>query len=283
MAETRDIIRERQLLNLDDKYDKLPGSFIWETYQANAIEHENLQIAQEDGLNQKFAGTADLESLKVMAFEKGIIYKNATFATTTVKVTGVIGAIAYVGDLFANELQQYAVLEETTLDSTGTANILVECVQAGTVGNTPINTITQFPKSLNGINTVTNEVEVTNGYEAETRDNLLTRYYSQIRQVSTGGNIEDYIKWATSVSGVGTVKIKPLWNGGKTVKVVILDSNQDVATQTLIDTVAVYIETVRPLGAIITVATATELLININCKIALKQDYTLEKQLQILR
>ena len=278
MAETRDVIRERQLSNLDNKYDKGLGSFAWETYQANAIDHENLQILQEDGLNQAFAGTADLEHLKVMAFEdRGIVYKEATFATTTVKVTGVVGAIVYVGDLFANELQQYAVLTETTLDNTGTANTLVECVQAGAVGNTPINTIISFPKSLSGINTVTNETEVTNGYEAETRDSLLSRYYVQIRQPSTSGNVNDYIKWATDVSGVGAVKVKPTWDGGGSTKVVILDTNKDIATQTLIDAVATYIETKRPVGATVTITTASELLIDITCEIVLIKDYTLEQ------
>ena len=228
MAETRDIIRERQLSNLDDKYDKLPGSFTWEMYQANAIEHENLQIIQDNGLDQAFAGTADIEHLKVMAFEdRGIIFREATFATGTVQVTGTEGAIVYVGDLFANELQQYKALEEITLGSTGIASINVECLVDGTAGNTPINTITQFPKSLLGINYVINSVAITNGYEEESRDSLLERYYLQIRQPSTSGNVNDYIRWATEVSGVGAVKVKPTWNGGGTVKVVILDSNKD--------------------------------------------------------
>ena len=276
MGETRDIIRERQLANLDDKYDKLPGGWTWETYQANAIEHENLQILQESGLDQAFAGTSDLEHLKVMAFEdRGIVYRDATFATVTVKVSGTVGAAVNVDDLFANELQQYKATETKTLDSTGIANIAVQCTIAGSIGNTPINTITQFPKSLTGINTVTNELAVVNGYDEEGRTSLLERYYLQIRQPSTSGNINDYIKWATEVSGVGAVKVKETWNGGGSVKVVILDTNKDIATQTLIDTVASYVSTKKPIGATVTVATASELLINVTCKIVLKSDYTL--------
>ena len=276
MGETRDIIRERQLANLDNKYDKLPGSFTWETYQANAIEHENLQMLQEDGLNQAFAGTSDLEHLKVKAYEdRGIVYKDATFATTTVKVTGISGAIIYVDDLFSNELQQYASLEEVTLGSTGIANIKVKCEVAGEIGNTPISTITQFPKSLTGINTVTNETAVTNGYDEEGRDSLLERYYLQIRQPSTSGNINDYIRWATEVSGVGAVKVKPTWAGGGTVKIVILDTNKDIATQELMDSTSANIILQCPIGANITVTTATELTINVACKITLTKDYIL--------
>jgi len=278
MGETRDIIRERQLSNLDDKYDKLPGGFTWETYQANAIDHENLQILQEDGLAQAFAGTSDLEHLKVKAYEdRGIVYKDATFATTTVKVNGTVGAIVYIDDLFSNELQQYASLEEVTIDSTGIAYIDVQAMVAGNVGNTPANTITQFPTSLLGINAVTNEATVTNGYEEEGRDSLLERYYLQIRQPSTSGNINDYIRWATEVSGVGAVKVKPTWAGGGTVKIVILDTNKDIATQELMDSTNANIILQCPIGANITVSTATELTIDVTCKIVLTKDYILSQ------
>lgn len=276
MAETRDVIRERQLSILNTKYDKLTGTWTWETYQANAIEHENLQILLEDGLNQKFAGTADLEHLKVIAYgERGIVYKEATFATGTVKVTATIGATITIGDLFANELQQYEATETVILGSTGIAYVKVQCTVAGSIGNTPINTITQFPKTLTGINTVTNLIAITDGYEEEGRTSLLERYYLQVRQPSTSGNVNDYIRWATEVTGVGAVKVKPVWAGGGSVKIVILDSNRAVASQELIDETTAHIITQSPIGATVTVVTASELTINITCKITLTKDYTL--------
>lgn len=278
MAETRDITRERMLSNLDDKYNKLPGSWSWETYQATSIELENLQIQLDNGLNQAFAGTADLEHLKVMAFEdRGIIYKDATFASGVVKVTGTPGAIVNIGDLFANSLVQYKALEAKTLDLTGVANVNIECLTAGSIGNTTPASIVFFPRTLTGINTVTNELAITNGYEEEGRTSLLERYYLEIQKPATSGNINHYIQWAKSVTGVGEVKVKPLWSGGGTVKVIILDNNKNVANQDLINSVKTYIETQRPIGANVTVTTATELTININAKISLKQDYTLDQ------
>lgn len=277
MAESKDVIRERMLSGLSDYYDKLPGTFTWELYQASATEFEDIQMALDSGLDQAFAGTADLEHLKVMAFEdRGIVYKDATFASNPVKITGVQGAVLNIGDLVSNELVEYKILESKTIDSTGIVNVNVECTTAGSIGNTPVGTITKFPKSLQGINSVTNEVAFTNGYDEEGRESLLKRYYLEIQKPATSGNIHHYELWALSVEGVGAVKVKPTWNGGGTVKVVILNDNKEISTQELIDKTKAYIETQRPVNADVTVSTATEKSININCKIQLTKDYVLD-------
>lgn len=275
MAENRDVIRERMLSNLEDKYDKLPGTWTWEVYQSAALEEETLGILLEDGLNQAFAGTADIEHLKVMAYEdRGILYKDATFSTGIVSVTGTPNAKVNLGDLFANDLLQYAATETKILDSTGMANVNIQCVTAGSVGNTPIGSIRRFPKSLQGINTVTNKAALDNGYDEEGRDSLLKRYYLEIREPATSGNVNHYKQWTLSVEGVGDVKVKPLWNGNGTVKVVIIDSNRGVASQELITKTYNYIETQRPIGASVTVVSATELVINISAKVTIRADYT---------
>lgn len=276
MSDTRDIIRERMLGNLPDTYNKLPGSWTWETYQATAIELENRYAELEDSVNQRFAGTADMENLKIISFEKGVEWKDATKANGTVTVTGTAGSIINIGDLFSNTINEYQATESKTLDSNGTATVKVECTVGGIIGNTPENTITEFPKTLAGINTVNNPQAFTNGYEAESRDSLLERYYEVIRRPATSGNVYHYEQWAKSVVGVGNAKVKPLWNGNGTVKVIIIDSNNQIPSQELITKTATYIETVRPVGASVTVAAPTEKTINISCKITLKQDYVLD-------
>lgn len=278
MSENRDVIRQRMLDSLPNRFDKSTGTFTWETYQAAAIEYENMNILLENGLEQAFAGTADLEHLKIIAFEdRGIIYRDSAKATGRLKVTGVEGSTIEIGDLFANDLQQYQATEKVELGASGEATVGVECTIGGTVGNTPPNTIINFPKTIAGINSVTNELEFNNGVDEEGRDSLLERYYLEIRKSATSGNINHYIKWASSVQGVGAVKVKPIWNGGGTVKVVILDQEKKPASSELISSTSAYIETQRPIGADVTVSTATELLINIDCKVQVLRDYTLEQ------
>ena len=277
MSENRDIIRSRMLSRLSDSYDKNTGTFAWETFQSTAIEYENLQILLDDGLNQAFAGTADLEHLKVIAFEdRGIVYRDATRASGKVRVEGVENAIIRVGDIFESELQQYKVIKEAIIPTEGYVYVDIEAVSLGSVANTPINTITKIPLSISGVTKVNNEEAITNGFDEEGRESLLKRYYLQVRNPTTSGNINHYIQWATDVTGVGDVKIKPLWNGGGTVKVVILDQNKEPASLELIQNTKDYIETQRPIGADVTVVAPEFLDININVKIQVQKDYTLE-------
>ena len=53
---------------------------------------------------------------------------------------------------------------------------------------------------------------------------------------------------------MGQAEAKECWNGPGTVKVNILDSNNATASAALIDRVAAYIESVRPIGATVTIA-----------------------------
>ena len=72
-----------------------------------------------------------------------------------------------------------------------------------------------------------------------------------------------YISWAKSVDGVGDAKCLPLWNGAGTVKVIIVDSEKQLAGSELINKVQSYIDEQCPIGADVTVTTATAVSINI--------------------
>lgn len=276
MADNRDTIRERIFSAIDDKYDKNTGSLVWEQSQGIAIELESEYVIIDDGLNQAFAGTADFENLKIKAFEKGVDWKEATKSSGQVLIVGTVGTEISVGTLVASELNQYSVTEPVVIGTDGTVLAKVECTEAGITGNTLAGTIVIFPKTLIGLNTVTNPADFVNGYAEETRDELLKRYYIVIRKPATSGNAYHYEQWALEVTDVGDVKVKSLWAGGGTVKVVIIDRNKIPATTELLNAVATYIESVRPIGVNVTVTTAEELSINVNCVLTLKAGYTLE-------
>lgn len=90
--------------------------------------------------------------------------------------------------------------------------------------------------------------------EGEQDSDLLARLLEYIRRPPAGGNKYDYVKWALSVTGVGTANCFPLGNGLGTVDVVVtadpdLNSGSMIPEQTLLDEVKAYIETVRPVTA----------------------------------
>ena len=101
------------------------------------------------------------------------------------------------------------------------------------------------------------------GVDAE----LLERLLFKVRQPATSGNKNHYIIWATSVDGVGGVKVLPLWNGNGTVKVIITNAENEIASEDLITKVQNYIDEQRPIGATVTVVSPKPLNIDIALKV----------------
>lgn len=265
MSDSRDVILERMLANIDDAYDKSEGSFFYDAIKPIAIELEAAYTDQEKIIDRGFADTATGADLDRLVYQRaGITRKPATKATTTVTVTGAQGATINAGDKVASETVNFVFTESKVIDATGQVNVLVECEEAGSIGNVPVGSIKYIPVVLPGLTSVTNPEAVTNGYDGETDDELRQRYYEHIQTPATSGNKYHYQNWAKEVIGVGDAKVYPLWNGNGTVKVVIIDANKRAADAQLVADVAAYIEEQRPIGAVVTVESATEKPINVS-------------------
>lgn len=78
------------------------------------------------------------------------------------------------------------------------------------------------------------------------------------------------------VPGVGNAKIFPLDSGPGTVTVLVVDDDGEIS-EVLPDTVAEHIETVRPIGATVTVASPEALNINVTANILLDGSRTLSE------
>ena len=140
-------------------------------------------------------------------------------------------------------------------------------------------TINSFPVSIPGLVDVYNPEPFTNGYNAESDDELRERYYEKLQRPAKAGNKYHYEQWAKEVVGVGGVRVVPRWNGPLTVKVVIIDSNGQPASQDLIDDVFNHIEEERPFGADVTVVSAEPVEINLSVNLALADGY-IEQQVK---
>lgn len=275
---TAEQIQKDMLNNVSNDFDKSDGSFVYDILKSTAIEFEKRDQKNDDILDKIDVEKLTGEELTRFIYQRtpGIQRRLATYATTPVTIKGNPFAEINAGDLVAANEIFYEIIEDATLDDTGKGIVVVRCQLPGIVGNVPANQITSFPVTLPGITSVTNEDAVTTGYEEESDESLRDRYYEKLQKPGKAGNKNHYLEWARSVVGVGKVKVFPLWNGALTVKVSILDTNIGVAEQGLINNVAAYIETQRPFGAIVTVATGVELPINISAQLTLEQNITLE-------
>lgn len=282
----REVIHERMLKIINDKYDKTRGSFLYDATKPAAIEFE---IKNDEILEVK--AKLDVENLFIDELERfinqrtGITRKLATKSTTIVVISGQEGSRIRIGDLVSSETVNFLSLENKIIGPSGLINVFVECNEFGNIGNVPVGAINRFPITIPGLISVINEETVANGYEAESDTELRNRYYERIRTPATSGNKYHYLNWAKEVVGVGDARVISLWEGDNTVKVIIIDSNKQPASVDLINKVQEHIdpnisglgEGQAPIGAFCTVISAIEKLIDISVTITKDSSYSIEQ------
>jgi len=236
------------LSNISDEYDKTQGSFIWDILSAVAIEQGEIYIQLQEILKRAFVQSSYGEYLDLLGQHFGVERNKATKATGYLKVQGVEGTIipqgarfSTIGDDYTSPIE-FETLEEIVIGSSGEAVVSIRAVEAGKKGNVPAKAITLPSQYISGLSTVYNETPTSGGTDDEDDDSYRNRILNSIQKIRTGGNINDYISWAMEVDGVGKVQIIPNKYGNGTVGVLIIDSNYDLPSSSLIDEVQNYIQ-----------------------------------------
>lgn len=273
------------LQSLDTKYQKTVGFFAWDFFIAiGKILYDIWQKIIYIAHCLTDLSYMDYEDLKNFVFQtRGLEPKLASASTGYLTVLNGSGTIK-IGDTFSTDSgTSFKALETTTVENG--SKFKVECLETGTIGNVLKNSITKIPTTIQGIVSVTNEENFTNGYDAETKEELLDRYYDDIQKPIISGNIYHYEKWANEIVGVGDCKVKPLWDGKNTVKIVIVDSNKNAPTQDLIKKVQDYIDPKSnwgcgkgqaPIGAYCTVTGVETIPLDIDVNITLQEEKSIE-------
>ncbi|MZP42654.1 baseplate j family protein [Heliobacterium gestii] len=253
--------------------DKREGSFVWDAIAPASIELAQLYIALERVLALAFAGdhrgAAYGLYLERRAAEHGLLRNAATKATGEVTFAGSDGAVIPAGTLVATTGGIRFVTTAATTVQGGKARAIVESVEPGDRANVPSGAVTMLPMSIPGVTGVENKAAMEGGTEAETDAALTARLLEKVRHPSTSGNVAHYLQWAKEVAGVGDARVLPLWNGPGTVKVILIDAEKRPAAASIVADTAAHIESVRPIGASVTVESAAGLAINVTAEVTL--------------
>ena len=167
------------------------------------------------------------------------------------------------------------MLNDTWLNE-GINDINVEAVEAGYKYNIIPSSIDKFYKNIEGVVSVSNKDEFIGGSDMETDAELRERFFEIIRRPATSGNIYHYEQWSKEVDGINQAKVKPLWQGPGTVKVIVSNNNDCVDDEVLQNCIN-HIEKVRPIGAEVTIITPSVLDIEVSANIEVKEGYNAEK------
>lgn len=244
--------------------DKREGSIIYDALAPAAYKLAEAYFKLANYVDLFFADTAVGEYLDRIAADYGIERKPATKAIRKIETTGSVD----IGTRWGLDDTTYIITEKIS-----DTEYHAECEQYGKIGNQYSGGLENID-NVNGVTATLTDI-IVSGEDEETDDNFRLRLSTYLQRPATSGNADNYIQWALEVPGVGNAKVIPLWDGPGTVKVLVIDSNMEV-DGALEQIVYDYIEKVRPIGAIVTVNSPTELNVNITAKVSLSPGYSIQ-------
>lgn len=280
MSKTYEEIKQRVLSNTNIDVDKREGSFLNNMASPLSYELAKFYIEQQDLVNMAFVKNGYFNYLDAKCEEYGISRKQGTKAVGEVIFTGENGTLISNGTmLFVDDLY-FVVLNDATITE-NQAELVVEALEVGKQYNLLANTRLTLTEPINGVNDIYVKSNFENGTDIESDEDLRERFFTTIKKTYTSGNVAHYETWTLEVEGVGSCKVYPLKNGNGTVEIVITNSDMLGASSELIESVKANIEEKRPIGANVSVVSATEKAINITANITLSVGYELMEVKQL--
>lgn len=260
---TYENILQQMLSHVTSDVDKREGSVIYDALAPAAYFLADQYFQLEHFLDLVLPDTAVGEYLDRVVSGYGVTRKAASAAVRKIIASGAVS----IGTRWAIHNVVYKVisqLEENTYEA--------ECEETGSIGNLYSGTLE--PLSL--ISGVTAELTdiIQEGTDEETDTALRQRLYGKVQQPATSGNAYHYRQWALEVPGIGDAKVFPLDSGPGTVTVLIVDADHKINTS-MEQTVSEYMETVRPIGASVTISSPEKCAVAVNANLLLDGTKTL--------
>lgn len=261
---TYENILQEMLNRVSNDVDKREGSVIYDALAPAAYFLADQYFQLRNFIDLVLPDTAVGEYLDRAVSGYGMSRKSASPAVRKIVTSGDIS----IGTRWVISEVVYRVTEQIEENVYG-----AECETAGKIGNTYSGSL----EPLSAVSNVTAELTdiITDGADEETDEALRARFYEKVRHPATSGNAYHYRQWALEVSGVGDAKVFPLDSGPGTVTVLIVDVDKKRNTS-LESAVSEYMETVRPIGASITISSPAARTVDVSANIILDGAKTLD-------
>lgn len=278
-------ILQSMLDRVPNTIDKREGAIIYDALAPAAYQLAEMYLQLRYVLYDVFAHTAVGDYLDKRAEEFGITRIPATFATKYGYFTNPSGQAINVaiGTVFST-VQESEQLYYTVTASTSTrGTMILTCQTAGTVGNQYSGTIIPVT-NIRNLGSASMGTSLNPARDTETDEELRARFFIFVNEKPFGGNFIDYYNVTSEIDGIGGVQVYPVWNGGGTVKIVIIDAEYNI-NNGLVNLVKNTIDPephtgegqgIAPIGHKVTVVSPTRLTINVSVDVEIT-GYTLEQ------
>lgn len=281
---TYENILEEALNNVPEGIDIREGSIIYDALAPACYQLAEFYMNLKTVMQDSFIETAIGEYLDLKVAERGLKRLQSTKALRIGTFEDAEGKPFDVPleARFSSIEPEGRIFKVISKISEGKFNL--EAEDSGTIGNNyygdllPVDNISGLSKAVLG------DV-VTPGQNTESDDDLRNRYFSNLRQTSFGGNWDDYVDVVSALTGVGAVQVYPIWNGGGTVKVSILDTDLNTASNPFVESIKKELDPddsngsgygLAPIGHHVTVTTPTVKKIDVSVHIDALIGYTEE-------
>ena len=274
---TQEEFLQSMLSNLSNTEDKTPNSFSYDILSAAAIVFEDFQRVILELFKKFDVMNLEDEELDSRVLQiAGLRRKQATQSVGEVTITGSPNTLITKDIVFLAGSLEFTIDKDYVIPESGNITIKVKSVAYGGDANVLPNAIDKMSPQILGVDNISNAKEIMNGYDQETDDDLRERYLEKLLHPPKAGNPAHYKLWATEVDGIWSAKVFRTWQGGGTVKVVVIGLNRKAVGPDLIEKVKKHILEEAPIRyEDLTVESATTKKIKVDVKIKLTQNANL--------
>lgn len=271
--QTPESIRSRVLSRMETELQTREGSYSYDMASPLCFELWRMMMTLGELISAFYVDETSGKYLDAHAQLLGMTRRQGTKATAEISFTGTDGTAIPAGTAFYTAAGlEYLLLEEVVI-AEGTGAGTVEAAAVGDAYNTDEGEICQIRSNISGLSTYVGGA-ASGGSDAESDAALYERIVYRRTYPSTSGNESHYIEWALSCDGVGAVKVTKLWNGPGTVRVLIVGYDYGPVDSELVTACAEHIETLRPVGAEVTVVSAAAEEISVTAELVIDSTTT---------
>lgn len=287
-----DYLMSLAMSEVPDYLDKRQGSIIYDAIAPVCARLAELYYNVRNVYRDTYVSTAEGEALDNRAAEQGITRYAATFALKKAYFTDASDKPMFIpiGSRFSSVSDvdpiTYAVESQYTVDGAAVAGYYnLKCETAGTVGNEYSGSLTNITHIQGLANAVMSDL-ITPARDEETDEELRSRYYDTVNTKAYGGNVAQYNQVVRDMAGVGEVQVYPVWNGGGTVKLSVVDTEYKPCSSTFLAALQEEIDPpsktgqgmgLAPIGHSVTVVTPETLSVAVSMDIELITGYSVSQ------
>lgn len=283
---TYEVILQRMMARVIEQHpnlDNREGSILFNALAPAALELAIAYTELDNCRNESFVSTASRDYILIGCMDMGMDISQFDANAGTHK--GEFNVEVPIGSRWNCDLYNYEVTELIGLNAeTNYYEYQLICETTGTEPNNQTGELAPITDAPSGLTHARLTECLIEGKNETSNEDIVTAYYDYVASTIGDGNIAQYERWCDEYpnGGIGNSKVFPLWNGANTVKVSILSESNRKATPELISDFQEYLDPnttgmgdgVAPIGAFVTVSTATEVPMNISAVVTMKSGYT---------